>query len=200
MMWLIAGLALYLAGAGQDSVVYRLSPSSRFEVRTGKAGVLGFAGHEHLIRARRFSGAVVYHATAPHLSRVEIRIETAGLEVLTPPDSAEIRKVTEAMRTEVLHVERFPEIALVSKTITPSRDGFHLVCDLTIAGQTREVPIDARVSITADTVRATAAFSINQTSFGIIPYRGGPGGTVRVADRVTFDIEAIAVRGGESLR
>src|SRR2546422_5214423 len=35
-----------------DSVVYDLAPTSRLEVRTGKAGLFGFAGHEHLIRAR----------------------------------------------------------------------------------------------------------------------------------------------------
>src|ERR1043165_710463 len=102
MMWVITGLALFLAGTGQDSVIYRLDPSSRFEVHTAKAGLFGFAGHEHLIRARRFSGAVVYHPAAPAQSHLEIRIETAGLEVLTPPDSAEIRKVTETMRNEVL--------------------------------------------------------------------------------------------------
>jgi len=35
---------------------------------------------------------------------------------------------------------------------------------------------------------------VKQTDFGIRPYRGGPGGTVRVADKVTFDISAVAVR------
>src|SRR2546427_4993826 len=40
----------------RDSVVYRVSPTSRFEVKTGKAGLFGFAGHEHLIRARGCTG------------------------------------------------------------------------------------------------------------------------------------------------
>jgi hypothetical protein len=48
---------------GVDSVVYRLVPSSRLEVKTGKAGLFGFAGHSHVIRARAFSGHVVYY---PH--------------------------------------------------------------------------------------------------------------------------------------
>ena len=86
-----AEVAPLLAQATRDSVVYRLSPASRLEVTTGKAGLLGFVGHEH-------------------------------------------------------------------------------------------------------TIRAAATFSVNQTDFGITPFRGGPGGTVRVADRVTFQIAAIAVR------
>ncbi len=31
--------------AGQDSVVYHVIPSSRFDVKTGKSGLFGFAGH-----------------------------------------------------------------------------------------------------------------------------------------------------------
>src|SRR5438093_1530763 len=99
------------AAAG-DSVVYRLSPVSRLDVKTGKAGLFGFAGHEHLIRARGFSGRVVYFPGAPALSRIEITVRTDSLEVLTPPDTEEIRKVTEAMRTDILKVDQYPEITM----------------------------------------------------------------------------------------
>src|SRR5437899_12991816 len=94
-----------LQGQRGDSVVYRRAPTRRFEVKTGKAGLLGFAGHEHIIRAQGFSGRVVYFPDAPLNSRVEIRIATDSLEVMTPPDTAEIRKVTEAMRTQTLHTD-----------------------------------------------------------------------------------------------
>ena len=33
-----------------------------------------------------------------------------------------------------------------------------------------------------DTLRAKGGFSVKQTDFGIQPFRGGPGGTVKVAD------------------
>jgi polyisoprenoid-binding protein YceI len=177
---------------GVDSVVYRLIPSSRLEVKTGKAGLFGFAGHSHLIRARAFTGQVVYYPKAPSSSHLEITVAADSLEVLTPPDTAEIRKVTAAMRSEVLHVDQHPEIRLVSREVTPSARGFHLVGALTLEGQTREVPIDVGVRLGLDTLRATTTFSVKQTDFGIKPYSGGPGGTVKVADRVTFDIDAIA--------
>jgi len=35
---------------------------------------------------------------------------------------------------------------------------------------------------------------VKQTDYGIRPYRGGPAGTVRVADRVTFSFEAVGIR------
>jgi polyisoprenoid-binding protein YceI len=184
--------------AGADSVVYRLIPSSRLEVNTGTAGVFGFAGHPHRIRARAFAGQVVYYPERRASSHLEITIMAASLEVLTPPDTAEIRKVTEAMRADVLRVEQFPEIRLVSRRVTPRSDGFRVAGALTLVGQTREVPIDVAVRLGTDTLRATAKFSVKQTDFGIEPYSGGPLGTVKVADRVTFDIDAIAVRVGRT--
>jgi polyisoprenoid-binding protein YceI len=185
--------ALRQSGA-PDSVVYRLLPASRLEVHTGKAGLFGFAGHEHVIRARGFAGRVVYFPAAPAATRVEITVPTDSLEVLTPPDTAEIRKVTEAMRTEVLQVERYRAITLVSKRIAPTAGGFSIDAELTMAGRTREVSVEARVEIGPDTLRAAASFAVKQTDFGIRPFRGGPAGTVRVADRVRFDIDAVAVR------
>jgi polyisoprenoid-binding protein YceI len=181
---------------GVDSVVYHLIPSSRLEVKTGKAGLFGFAGHSHLIRARTFSGQVVYYPKAPPSSHLDITIIADSLEVLTPPDTAEIRKVTAAMRTDVLHVDQYHEIRLVSRQVTPSADGFHIVGALTLVGQTREVPVDVVVHLGVDTLRAAGKFSVKQTDFGIKPYSGGPAGTVKVADRVTFDIDVIAVRAG----
>jgi polyisoprenoid-binding protein YceI len=178
---------------GVDSVVYRLAPNSRLEVKTGKAGLFGFAGHSHVIRARAFSGNVVYYPHAPARSHLQITVQTDSLEVLTPPDTAEIRKVTEAMRTDILHTDQYHEIRLVTKEVTPTAHGFHLIGALTLVGQTRDVPIDVSVEAGVDTLRAAATFAIKQTDFGIKPFTGGPAGTVKVADRVTFTIDAVAV-------
>ncbi len=154
-----------------DSTTYVLSAASRFE----------------------FSGRIVYHPGAPAQSRLEIVVPTESLEVLTPPDTAEIRKVTEAMRTEVLHVDQYSEIRFTSTAVTPTGDGLRVQGELTLAGQTRDVTVDVAVEIGADTLRARGTFALKQTDFGIKPYRGGPAGTVRVADRVTLDFEAIGV-------
>ena len=177
-----------------DSVVYDLAPSSSFEVRTGKAGLLGFAGHEHVIRAKSFSGRIVLYADRPTASHVIVSVPTDSLEVLTPPDTAEIRKVTAAMREEVLAVAKYPEIMLSADAVERTGDTLRLKASLLIKGQTRVLPISVRVTSEGDTLRASTTFAIKQTDFAIRPYRGGPGGTVRVADRVTFVIEAVAIR------
>jgi len=174
--------------------VYVVSPASRFEVKTGKAGLFGFLGHDHVIRARAFSGRVVYYPGTPASSHVEITVRAESLEVLTPPDTEEIRKVTAAMRTEVLHVDRFPEMTFASLSAVPIDSGFHIELEITMHGAARVVLVDVKVEIGADTVRARGGFSVKQRDFGMRPFRGGPGGSVKVADRVTFDFEAVAVR------
>ena len=178
----------------RDSVVYELAPSSRFVVRTGKAGLFGFAGHEHLIQARQFSGRVVYYPHQPQGSHLAVSIATVGLEVLTPPDTEEIRKVTAAMRADVLDVAQYPEITLTSQAVELAGDTLRIQAALTLKGQTRTVPLTVRVRIEPDTLHATTTFSVRQSDYGVRPYRGGPGGTVRVADAVTFDIDAVALR------
>src|SRR5439155_20810304 len=155
-----------------DSVVYVLSPSSRFEVKTGKAGLLAFAGHTHVVRARAFAGRVVYYPNAPSESRVEIVVSADSLAVLTPSDTAEIRKFTQSMRTDVLRVDEYPVISFVSTVVTPTVDGFNVQGRLTLAGQTREVSCDIRAAVGTDPPRATGGFSVKQTDYGISPYRG----------------------------
>jgi polyisoprenoid-binding protein YceI len=192
-VWL-SPVAALAQGRPVDSVVYALSQASRLEVKTGKAGLLGFAGHGHVVRARAFSGRVVYYPSAAADSRVEISIPTDSLEVLTPPDTAEIRKVTQAMRAEVLHVDQYPLITFVSTAVAPTAEGFRVAGQLTIAGQTRDVSAELEAAVGNDTLRANGGFAVKQTDFGIRPYRGGPANTVRVADRVTLTLEIIAIR------
>jgi len=179
-----------------DSVVYRLAPSSRLQVKTGKSGLFGFAGHTHVIQARSFEGEVVYYPKNPSSSHLHITVFSDSLEVLTPPDTAEIRKVTETMRTKVLRTAEYSEISLVSRQVTPTADGFHIMGAMTMVGKTRELPIEVTAQVGWDSLEVATTFSVKQTDFGIKPISAGPGGTVKVADKVTFDIRAVAVRTG----
>ena len=177
-----------------DSVLYRVAPTSRFEVRTGTAGLLGFAGHSHVVRASAFSGWVVYYPADPSSSRVELIIPAESLEVLTPSDTAEIRQVTEAMRTQVLHVAQYPTIRFAATGGATTVKGMRLQGELTLVSRTRPVQVDATVQVTDDTLRASGTFTVKQTDFGIKPYRGGPAGTVNVANEVSFVFDVVALR------
>jgi polyisoprenoid-binding protein YceI len=176
-----------------DSAVYHVDPATRLVVKTGKAGLFGFAGHTHVIRARAISAELVYHPGRP-ASYLRIKLPTDSLEVLTPQDTAEIRKVTEAMRTEVLHVDRYPEMAFAADSLTVRSGKVQMQLAVTMEGTTRKVPVIADVRIGGDTIRAGGVFTAKQTEFGIKPFKGGPAGTVKVADKVTFCFDLIATR------
>lgn len=190
--------ALCVTAPQQDSVAYLFSHDSRFEVTTHKSGFFSFAGHEHVIRARAFTGQILYVPSAPERSRFEIVVPADSLEVLTPPDTAEIRKVTAAMRSDVLDVAHHPEIRFESKALTRTSDGFRVTGTLTLVGKSQLVTVDIKTTIRSDTLRAAGEFEVQQTAFGIRPYHGGPGGVVRVADRVTFHFEVIGLPCGHS--
>lgn len=191
---LAAPLLLPAQTVVSDSQVYALSPASRLEVKTAKAGLLSFAGHEHTIRARAFRGRIVFYPAHPEASHFSITVAAESLEVLTPPDTEEIRKVTAAMRTDVLAARDYPEITFTSRSVRLAGDTLHLTSAFTLHGVTRDLPVTFRVAIGADTLRAAGSFVIKQTDFGIRPYRGGPGGTVRVGDAVTFTVDVVALR------
>lgn len=179
-----------------DSIVYRLTSSSLLQVKTGKAGVFGFAGHNHLIESHAVQGEVVYYPRAPERSHLEITVYADSLQVLTPPDTEETRKVGETMRTEVLRTADYPVIRLVSREVQPKAGGYHLVGDMTLVGQTRSIPLDVVTRIQGDTLEATSSFAIKQTDFGITPFKGGPGGAVKVADQVQINFKAVGLRDG----
>jgi polyisoprenoid-binding protein YceI len=177
-----------------SSGTYRLLADSRLEVKTGKSGLLGFVGHDHIIRAGAFDGEVHYRADSVTATTLRIRILTEGLEVLTPPDTAEIRKVTAAMRSEVLHTAEYPEMFLVSRAIARAGQAWRVTAELTMHGVTREITVPVTVEFRGDTLVAKSRFDLKQTDFGIRPYKGGPAGAVKVADKVEFRIEARALR------
>ena len=177
-----------------EAVVYRLTPDSRLDVVTGKGGLFGFAGHAHRIRASGATGEIVLDSANVRASRVDVRVPVAGLEVLTPPDTAEQRKVREAMLTDVLHPALHPEITCDAVVTALDSNRVTLDAALTLEGVTRTIPVTGTVRLTPDSILATASFTVRQTDFGIKPYSGGPLGAVKVADQVTFELNLIAVR------
>jgi polyisoprenoid-binding protein YceI len=199
LLWVSPGL-LHEARAVQtplpapDSTVYQLDPGSRLVVKTGKAGLFGFAGHAHVIQAHGVQGQLVYRPGRA-ASSLHLTLATDSLEVLTPPDTEEIRKVTESMRTDVLHVDRYPEMRFAAESLDARSGKMSFPLLVTMAGTTRRVPVTADVKIAPDSIRAVGTFVLKQTDFGIEPFSGGPGGTVKVADKVTLCFELIGRRG-----
>lgn len=195
-VWLALPLAMAAAGAAPSDgpVVYDLSPASRFEVRTGKAGLFGVFGHDHVIRADSVSGTIVYDPRYVGNSRVEVTVPVASLHVVREgADEKDGPDVEETMRHAVLHPDRHPRVRFRSRIVTRIAGGVHVVGDLELAGRSRPMAVDVALKRDGDRLIARGRFEIKQTDFGIEPYRAAAG-TIRVADEVEFRFEAVGVR------
>lgn len=191
---LICAFALLPAarGASAQARPYRLLPASRFDVITHNAGLFGLLGHEHRIRAHGVTGSIRFARDSVAASSVDLTIPVDSLEVLTPRVPSEIQEVTANMRNDVLHPDSFPKMSFRSDSVRARDDSARIYAELTIEGVTRAVPVDVALAFAGDTLHARARFDIRQTDFGIRPYRQAFG-TVQVANRVTFEIDAVAV-------
>jgi polyisoprenoid-binding protein YceI len=182
----------YALAAAQSSVV----------VHVGKAGLLSFAGHEHVVTAPRLQGEV--RAAADDLARslVTLTFETAALRVEEKGEPAgDAAKVQEAMvGPRVLDATRFPTVTFRSRTVTgksaaPGTYDLHITGDLSLHGVTRSVALPLRVEVSGDTLKASGQLVLRQTDYGINPV--AVAGVVKVKDEVTIDYAFVATKAGD---
>ena len=87
---------------------------SRIVVHVGKTGLLGFAGHEHEIRAPFCAGTLVVDLARVEASSADLRFDARTLRVVDqgePPKDvpvAGVVKVNDAVRIELTLVARCP--------------------------------------------------------------------------------------------
>jgi polyisoprenoid-binding protein YceI len=83
-----------------------------------------------------FDGTIVVGET-PETSSVNARVKASSISTHQPQRDEHLRS------SDFLEASTHPELTLVSKRVTPRRDGhYDLVADLTIRGVTKEVTFD----------------------------------------------------------
>ena len=140
------------------------------------------------------SGRLVYNQGMP-TSSLLLKVPTESTEVLTPPDTAEIRQVTEAMREDVLHVDKFTTDDLHRRLARGEGRKDGAAARGHDGGRHSESAGHRGSDGRLGQRLGPGSFTANQTDFGIKPYSGGPAGTVKVANRVTLCFDLVAVRG-----
>jgi polyisoprenoid-binding protein YceI len=158
----------------------------------GKAGLLGFAGHEHEVVAGAFAGSVVVDRQDIGRSSVEVTFEAARLRVTGKGEpEKDVPRVQEAMvGARCLEVSRYPTIRFVSNAVAgeptaPGRYDLQIRGNLTLHGVSRPLPVSLRVDIDGDRLTATGRTVIRQTNFGIEPIKIA--GVVKVKDEVALE-------------
>jgi polyisoprenoid-binding protein YceI len=198
------GLAALLfvgtASSGAETETYFVDPAqSRVRVHLGRAGLLGFLGHDHTIEAPISQGRVEVHPDRPQESLVDLRWKAAALAVVPGTEPAkDVPEVEARMRgPEVLAVEEYPEIRLWSFEIDvgqsdpgSGRWSLNVKAGLELKGarHTVELPLDVRRE--GDEIVVTGEVKLWLKRLGIEP--PVVAGVVKVANdfRVTFEVHA----------
>ncbi len=177
---------------------YKLDPNqSHFLVKTGSGGVFGAFGHKHTIAIQNFSGTLQFDPTHLETSSLEMNIKADQLEVIPgKKDAKDKPKIEQEMREKVLETSQYPEIHFKSTSISATKIAENeydakILGDLTLHGVTRNIPIQAKVTMLENQVKGNGEFLIMQTDYKIKPYSAA-GGTVKVKDKLNFSFEVIA--------
>src|SRR5258706_12733683 len=99
-----------------------------------------------------------------------------------------------AMKEDVLHTGRFPEIVYESSCVsaTPSGEGRWRIAmngNLSLCGATRPQPVSFALSLTGGVLRGNGEFVLSQAGYGITPVSAAGGGLKMQNElKVTFDI------------
>jgi len=165
---------------------YQIIPEeSRIEIKTGTAGLFGFAGHSHSIIPSNFSGEVEINASDPKGTQVTILIQAPSLKETGDFSSKEIEEIDSQMHNTVLESSKYPEIAFHSTAVKYKEGGGHVYDaqiegDLALHGVTKRITVPARITVDGSTLRANGSFKIERPDFKIETKSAG-GGTVKVA-------------------
>src|SRR4029077_225378 len=157
------GILVSARAVAAGSRRYTLDPAgSRMVIHVGKAGVFGFAGHEHEVVAGPPRGTATVDPERIGLTTVEVTFDAATLRVTGKGEPREdVPKVQQAMLgPECLDVARFPTIRFVSTGVTAEgRAGsvheLRIRGRLTLHGVTREIAIPVHVELVGDGFTAT---------------------------------------------
>lgn len=189
------------ADPGQAREEFRINAgASNLVVHVGRAGVLGFAGHDHEVAVPAVDGRVTFDRADVSRSSVSVEFDAAAMAVTgkgePPEDVPEVQRVMRSDR--VLDVERHPTITFMSRSVSvleASADRMRLRIEgqLTLRGITRPLTVPVDLQLSADRLTVTGKATVRQTLFGIRPVTAGAG-TVRVKDDVEVVFTVVAHR------
>jgi polyisoprenoid-binding protein YceI len=191
--------ALVLAAATPGRFVVDPAASS-LHIRTGRAGLLKFAGHDHDILGVGLKGEILADLRDPAASRVALTVDATRLAVQAdgePP--ADVPQIQQRMLgPEVLDAARFPEIVFRSTSARgrpDSRGAFEMEIEgsLSLHGVTRRIALHLKAAIEGDLLNASGETRLRQTDYGITPV-SAVAGAVKVKDEVLVQYSIVARR------
>lgn len=198
---------LFLPDGVQASSAIALPDEGRYKINAGQSkftlkafagGLLSALAHDHLIDIQDFSGDVRFTYGTVEPATMELTIKAASLTLLDKVSDSDRQKIENTMRSEVLEVDKHPEITFKSTSVSAQRvdEGKYqtkITGDLTLHGVTRNITLNATVEFARSSLRAQGQFTIRQSDFGIKPVSVAAG-TIKVKNELKFTFDIVASR------
>ena len=144
---------------------------------------------------RKFTGTVDYDEENPEQTEVTVRIEAASIDTQTEDRDAHLRS------PDFLHAEEYPYISYESKRVELIDErNARLIGDLTIRGETREVPVEVTYRGRSQSpwgdirVGFTGQASFSRKDWNLTWNQALETGGWLVGDKVNVDIELQLVK------
>jgi len=159
-----------------------------------KEGLLSRAAHDLKIRVGRFEIDVddASHAIVASFDPNSLRLVNAYPDGRAQPEDLsedEVQKIHDHIVGDILRPREFPELRFVSSAVEVVDEGFRVSGALTLHGETREL----RADVHEQAERWVAEVPLDQTDFGIKPFRAALG-TIRIKAGVLVRVSV--PRGG----
>ena len=168
---------------------------SQASAHVGKTGFASFAGHEHVVIARKMQGEVILDADNLSQSSVDLIIDTRALKVREEgePDG-DAPKVQQAMRApNQLAVDEHRTIHFRSSGVTGKQTGpgafeLELKGDLSLHGVSKPCTLQIKAELKGDLLVSAGKLVIKLSDFGIEPTKAA-GGLVKVENDVPVEFK-----------
>lgn len=198
----------YRTAAAAGHRVYDLIPgSSTLRVFVYRAGALARFGHDHVVVASDFRGAVAWPSQEPGKARLDLVVPVGALKVDPPAVRRALggafaseldRDAVEGTRenmlgAQVLDAERFPRVGIHLVGVEGGLPRPILKLAVSLRGSQKTVSVPVAVAMDGDKLQASGRLVLRQSDFGMEPF-SALGGALTVSDAVTVEFDLVGRR------
>lgn len=199
--------AVYRQAASGPGKVFTLDPKqSSIRIYIYRSGPLAAQGHNHIVTADDFQGAVYLPDSGLNGARFDIVVPLQALDVdpaavrrevggnfASEPD-AQARQGTRdnMLGPAVLDAARYPRLGIRSVAIAGDLPKLIATIALTMRGVTREQTVPLDIQLAPGRLVASNALVVNQRDFGIQPF-SALGGLLQVQDPLLIEFSLVGI-------
>jgi polyisoprenoid-binding protein YceI len=187
-----------MMGSASETRIHYVADTraSQFTVQVFSGGMLSAFGHSPTIGIRDFTAEADVNPDNPEQASLKVVIPVASLAVKHDISDKDKREIERMMQQEILETSSYPEIIYECSNLTASKAGegqysVMLNGELTMHGVTRPQPVPARVTLSADSLRAFGTFVLRQTDYDLT-LASVAGGALKVKDELKFSFNILA--------